>query len=140
MAVEGSMIGHHFSGDIWSNGNIYLSTGATSYISTDGNINGTAYGGFLTTYIENRAAAYANDRAQSWAYVQNALAACGAGNIGSYVFARTPSEIGPGSGIAGTSLHWSSNTAISPGLINAGSWRCMGYAFGSQATLFLRYA
>jgi len=62
MAAEGTMVGHRFSGDIWSNGTIYIGPSANAQHTSDGNINGSAWGGWLSTHIENRAYAWAVDR------------------------------------------------------------------------------
>jgi len=61
MAVEGSMVGHRFSGDVWSTGNHYLNASATAYVqASDGNVFGSAWAGGpgLAQHIENRANAW----------------------------------------------------------------------------------
>jgi len=53
--------------DLLSGGNVY-SGGGNAYLHIDGNIAGPVWsGGWLTTHIENRAYAHADERAAAWA-------------------------------------------------------------------------
>jgi hypothetical protein len=47
--------------DVLSKGIVYANNGST-YLNTDGNINGSVYGGYLTNWVNSQALAYANQQ------------------------------------------------------------------------------
>jgi len=108
-------------GDIKATGLVYS---GLSYLHTNGNVYGTAWGGYLSTYLYNTHATYS------------------LGAVGSYAFLRpaTISSIGTGQGVAGSDLRYSSTNNAS-GSAPGGSWVCMGVINAANtATLFARYA
>jgi hypothetical protein len=148
MSAENGMVGFHVEQDFWVNGNIYCGSAAQSFMSSDGNLYGTAWGNWgysnyawnaIDNRIETRGAAWGQYHAQQWSNVAIAMTAGGASGVGTYVFARTDTTVGPGTGINGAQLDWSDGTSWAGGRINVGSWRTMGYASATKATLFLRY-
>lgn len=69
--------------------------------------------------------------------VKRGLATLGAGDVGTYAFAWLTGNADPNNIVDGSQLNWGSFNGIG-GSIGGGSWRCMGYIRGQQATLWLR--
>lgn len=69
--------------------------------------------------------------------VKNGIATTGAGEVGSYAFAWYSGNVDPGNTVGGGSLLWGSFNSKGFGGLT-GTWRCMGYVRGDNATLWLR--
>ena len=112
-----------------SNGNITCG-GATYY--TDGNVNGTIWGGYLSIYLDNTFVKYGN--------IQQTIAnGSTVGAIGAYTSAQNNSgaTLGQGQLVAGTQLKYSSHNSAG-NFINVGTWRCMGECNNGGIATFLR--
>jgi hypothetical protein len=131
-ALRASRNGNLYTqGDMIASGTVWAGGGSNGRMGADGNLWGTAYGSdWLTNYIENRGAAYANDRAQGWGYVQNAIRNMRAWDMGS-IFTNAHGGIAVSHG--GT--YSSSQIGAA-----AGSWYAQGTASAGTIMTFLRYA
>lgn len=69
--------------------------------------------------------------------VKNAIATTGGGEVGSYAFLWFNGNADPGNTVAGSQLYWGSYNAKGFGGLT-GTWRCMGYVRGDNATLWVR--
>ncbi|MBI6944193.1 hypothetical protein JET76_22980 [Pseudomonas putida] len=118
------------AGGLWASANIYAG-GGSCVIQTDGNISGSVWGGYLSTYISN---------AVSTTAVGAATAALAAGAVGTYGFMWVAATLGPGDLVAASALYWGSynyKSSAQP----AGTWMCCGYVVpGDKATVFKRVA
>jgi len=61
-----------------------------------------------------------------------------ANGVGTYAFLRSNVTVNPGDNVAASSLDYSNSNADSSSILLSGTWRCMGWANGVYATLFLR--
>lgn len=112
------------SGDVWA---------GSAVLGNDGNVNGSVWGGWLSSYIAN----YVNTN------VPLVCAAQGASGVGTYALLYIPGKTqAPGWLVNGNSLYWSSASGGGGGIVGIGTWRLMGYInMGSAAlgaSLFLR--
>lgn len=110
-----------------------LSAGAAT-LSTDGNVNGSLWGGWLNDYLNRVFLQPSNLMAN--------IAAQGVGGIGTYAFLRNNSAatVGPGGQVAGTSLQWADSSSGTAGAVGYGSWLCMGHGYKGNSTVWMRYA
>ncbi|WYW04296.1 tail fiber protein [Pseudomonas phage vB_PpuP-Kompost-2] len=105
--------------------------------SSDGNVHGSVYGGWITNYIYNTA----NDRAYAWAMDSGAAGVTAVNNwagVGGYGFCRTGVTATYGVDVAGGNLTFGSTGANGGGV--PGVWRSLGWAGGGNHTLFIRIA
>lgn len=119
----------YFPGRVQSVGNVTVG-GATYY--TDGNVNGTIWGGYLSIYLDNTFVKYGN--------IQQTIAnGSTVGAIGAYTSAQNKSgaTLGQGQLVAGTQLKYSSHNSAG-NFINVGTWRCMGECNNDGVATFLR--
>lgn len=121
------------TGSITAAGGIYGANGAVT-INTDGNVNGSLWGGWLNDYLASKFLQPSNLMAN--------IAAQGVGGIGTYAFLRNNSAatVGPGGQVAGTSLQWADHANGTSGVVGYGSWLCMGHGYKSNSTVWMRYA
>lgn len=112
------------TGSITANGNVQAGPAA---LQSDGNINGSVWGGGLYTYITN----YVN------ANVPLVCAAQGASGVGTYALLYIPSQTqGPGWLASGNYLYWASAAGnTGGGIVGVGTWRLMGYINASNTSL-----
>lgn len=109
-SAEGGNVGHHFNGDMLVDGVVYAGGGGNGRLNTDGNVYGSAFGNqWLTSYIEGRAGAYANN------CVQNGQMA---GNIEGSILANQTQTV---------DLHYGSYVCTRVFKVGQGQW---GLAFG----------
>lgn len=119
---------------------IVYSGSGNSWLNTDGNVYGGAWGGYLSNYLSANYVQPGN-LASNYANVATA------GAVGTYALMTNRAGVarGPGDVVAGSSLTYA-NTE--DGVVNggaaSGSWRCMGYAKATASdqgtTVWFRYA
>lgn len=121
------------TGSITAAGGIYGGNGSVT-VNTNGDIHGSLWGGWLSSYLPSVFLQTSNLMAN--------IAAQGVGGIGTYAFLRNNSAatVGPGEQVAGTSLHWADNNNGTVGAVGYGSWRCMGHGYKGNSTVWMRYA
>lgn len=119
-------------GDLLSQGNLYTGGGAT-VMQSDGNISGSVWGGYLSTYLTNTYVTRTNLPGDLAVYASN----CGA--VGCYAYLRNNSgtNIGPGGLIAGSNLAYSDSDENQNG-VPAGTWRAMGWGTSANCSLYMR--
>ena len=109
-------MGHSLSvtGNITASNYLYTGSGA-SYMQNDANIYGSAWGGYLSTYLANN--------------YKNASATDSYQGIGSYVLARNSygAALSPGTNLSGSYLSPSTADGGYTGDTLTGTWRLMGY-------------
>lgn len=118
-----------FGANIYAAGNVFANSGG-SYLQTDGNIYGPAWGGFLSTWMGANLVYKNTLRADSVSWLA-------VGEVGSIGFFYTNTIVGPGSIIAGANLAYGydgGQGSFSPG----GTWRCHGDAPAGRRTVFMR--
>ena len=95
-----------------------VTIGAAQF-ATDGNVNGSVWGGWLSAYITN----YVNT------HVPLVCAAQGASSVGTYALLYIPGQTqGHGWLVNGNSLYWASSAGnANGGIVGIGTWRLMGY-------------
>lgn len=115
--------------DVLAIGNVYSGSG-NSYLQTNGDVYGGAWGGFLSNWI--------NSNFPSLGGLGQAIVnQTGAGGaIGSYGFMALTGNANVNDYVAGSSLRYSGVNSIS-GQYAVGTWRCMGYST-NNASLFMR--
>lgn len=122
------------TGSITAAGSIYGANGAVT-VGTSGDVNGSVWGGWLSSYIAN----YVKTNVPLVSASQGA-----SGGVGTYALLYAPSQTkGPGWLVSGNSLAWASAEGTTAGgIVGIGTWRLMGYinaASSSYGTsLFLR--
>lgn len=126
------------TGSIKSAGEIYGANGAVT-VATDGNVNGSAWGGWLREYLAGNFLRTSN--------LMTNYASNGTGTVGTYALMtnRSGVELNPGSVVYGASLTYANTEdVVGNGGAAGGTWRCMGYAKANSndqgTTLFMRYA
>lgn len=123
-----------------SEGSVYSGNGA-SRLTTDGNLQGNAWGGFLTDYLNNTYTRRTNLGSDIANYASNT------GGIGTYALMtnRSGGALAAGQLVGGASLTYANTEdSVRNGGAASGTWRCMGTAAASASdqgtTLFLRIA
>ncbi|MDP9653638.1 UNVERIFIED_ORG: phage-related tail fiber protein [Pseudomonas putida] len=123
------------TGGVYSGNSLYAGSGAASY-GPDGNVYGTLWGGYLSTYLN---ASYPN----YW----NMMAKIGEqphGGVGTYALMYIGSQTqNPGWMVAGSALTFAATAGgANSGITAAGTWRLMGYINAASAaystSLFMR--
>lgn len=118
-------------------GAIYSGNGG-SWLATDGNVYGGAWGGYLSTYLGNNMITPGSLRAN--------LANIRANELGSYALLQHPggANIGPNGSVAGTDMSWATCAGGFDERVGAGTWVVMGrISSGNKpatTTLCMRYA
>jgi hypothetical protein len=135
-----SATGNVYAGDVIATNRVY-SAGGNSWLATDGNVYGSLWGGYLSTFLGSNYTQRGN--------IGNDIAnfAGGAGGVGTYAFLLIGGGggISPGSLVAGANTRWA-GAGYSAGYAPGGTWRLMGAienADGSDTdsiTLCLRVA
>ncbi|ORJ23969.1 hypothetical protein [Rouxiella badensis] len=128
-----------YTGVFKAPGNIY--SGEACY-QNDGNIYGTAWGGYISDYLA------AMKTATAAAYSSTNLPLFAAGEVGSYAFAGTNQNVALSFGdtVAGSSLYaasvhaaWNASddvASIYSSAVLTGTWRCLGYFAANSNTSF----
>lgn len=124
--------------DLVVTGNVYTSSGNT-YLSTDGNVYGSAWGGFLSAWVANNF--IYRGAVDGGAALQN--------NVANYCHATAIGGMAMLGNASGSSI--AVNNALASGLTYAaannanggtasGTWRCHGYGFNGGITIWMRIA
>lgn len=116
------------AGYLSSAGNVFAG-GVSSFLQTDGNVYGSAWGGYLSSWVSTNYVSYAQLPAQ--------IASYGVGAIGTYAFMYTSTNPGIGGLVAGSNLLYA-YAAGQGTTVPAGTWRMMGDCPVGGRTLFLR--
>lgn len=118
-------------------GNVYSGSG-NSFLQTDGNVYGGAWGGYLSSYLGANMITPGNLRGN--------LASIRAGELGSYALLQHPggANIGPNGSVAGTDMSWATAAGGFDERVGSGTWVVMGrISTGNKpvaTTLCMRYA
>jgi hypothetical protein len=120
---------------------LYASSGITSayalyagaaFMDTGGNIYGSTWSGYLSTYLTNNFITAGN--------IGQNMANQGTGAIGSYAYlGNTSGSTIPPGGTLGGGLNYASNGSNGGGAAG-GTWRAMGYGVNGQFTVWQRIA
>lgn len=129
-SVTGPVMTYSFDGNLSVPGSIKI--GTTGLLSADGNIVGTAWGGYLSTFLTNNYTNRSNIANDIVTYASST------GAVGTYALLRnkTGSAVFPTGTTAGT-LAYASTTGAESGS-PGGTWRAMGYAANGDITLWVR--
>ncbi len=124
------------SGNIIANGSLYAGGTGGAIVSTDGNLYGTTWGGWLSNWINNYVITTSNFRQRFVDYIN-------IDSIGSFALMQnltgTVMQTTSNSSTSGANLRFSSQNTAGGGAAN-GTWRILGYCNNQGVAIYQRIA